>query len=168
MCTCNFGNILEGTKNIAKNIALQTVSVGVAGSIRRMRLPTPEFLAFAFIQSVVTNTVLEGIKWTERKCGMVKDPETDKTIALANYILSQVISIGLTYLVVQNLAVVGFAVLVYNMNPPSLSPYDFGSIFCIVAQSTLVTLFVKSMKDLYNEMNCCQQESEEDTVSSQV
>ncbi len=38
------------------------------------------------------------------------------------------------------------------MNPPSLSPYDAGSIFCIVAQSTLVTLFVKAMKDLYDKM----------------
>lgn len=127
----------------------------VAGALRRSRLPTPALFAFGLLQGALSTTAMEVIKLAERKLvrkgWMSIDQTNSKTIAVANFILSQAISIGLTYLAVNSLAVVGFSLL-YDMNPPSITPYDAGSVFCIVSQGTLVNLFLKSMKDLYNSL----------------
>jgi hypothetical protein len=140
--------------NFTANVALQAGANLVAQSARRgFIIPSISACIFSVIQSVVSNTVIEGIKFIEKTVFGLD--ETDlKTVALANYIIGQVISIFLTALIVNNLALVLFdAALMYDMNPPSLSLYDRGSIFCIVAQSSLVTLFVKSVIDFAQMIN---------------
>lgn len=133
-----------------ENTVKQIGCVIVAGCLRRSRfLPTPAFVAFSVLQGVLSNAILEGIKFAERKVGLIKNNDADdRIIEIANYVLSQALSIGLTYLAVNSIALAGFALL-YDMNLPSLSKYDAGSIFCIVAQATLCNLFVTSTAYLY-------------------
>lgn len=146
---------INTTDDFVTRSAWQTGSVMVAGAIRRSRLPTPAFVAFAVIHGVGTTAITKGLEFIEKKIGLIPKTDTDKKIlAVANFILSQAIGIGLTCLFIQSLASVGFSLL-YDMNRASLSGYDFGSVFCIAGQTTLVTLFaltIKEMKDLYNRV----------------
>lgn len=132
------------------NCITQAASVAVAGCLRRSRtMPTPAFCALAVIQSLATNLTMQAIKYAVEKFNLIDNSKVDdKTFNKANYIVSQVLSIGLSSLGIQALSKGGYN-LVYDMNPPSSSAYDKGALFCIVAQSTLVTSFGEVLKDLY-------------------
>jgi hypothetical protein len=126
----------------------QTASVMIAGAIRRATLPTPAFIAFSIIHGVGTTAIVKGLESLERRVGLVPRNGYDKrTLNVINYVFSQVIGVALTLLVVKSLTGLGIALL-YDMNRGSKSLYDYGSIFCIAGQTTLVTLFVLSIRDI--------------------
>lgn len=139
---------INTTVDFIRRSAWQTASVMAAGAIRRATLPTPAFIAFSAIHGIGTTAIVKGLEFVEGKVGLNPRNRTDRKILNAiNFIFSQAIGVALTLLVVKSLTGLGVALL-YDMNRGSKSLYDYGSIFCIAGQTTLVTLFVLSIKEI--------------------
>jgi hypothetical protein len=131
----------------AINAGIQGGAVILAGCLRRSRtLPTPAFCALAAIQSVSTTLTQKCIEFVERQVKLVQGNKVDEKLDQTNYLISQALSIPLTLLAIKFLS--RGNPLKYDMNTGTPSAYDAGALFCIVAQSTGLTLLAKAMKDL--------------------